>query len=131
MVAEGTAAGTLGVDAKVAVNDGSERARLICIYTVDFRDLEDVKRVLEKLVELGLVDVKGRPIYYKCDAYTHLDIEGQNPYGLRNSLWSSKEVLEGTASLEPLNEDIKTQTTKKRKQATLDSMGVVGKKAKR
>lgn len=94
-VAEATANDELGVSAKVATDDGSGTGRLVAIYTHDYDDKEDVKRVLEKLIELGLVDSGSatRPIYYKCDAYTYLDIKSTNPYGLRASLYSSREVL--------------------------------------
>ncbi|KAL1872560.1 hypothetical protein Plec18167_006678 [Paecilomyces lecythidis] len=94
-VAEATANDELGVAAKVATDDESGGGRLVAIYTHDYDDKKDVKRVLEKLVELRLVD-KGagaRPIYYKCDAYTYLDIKSTNPYGLKASLYSSKDAL--------------------------------------
>ena len=73
LIAEGVANGELGTAAKVATNDGSNdgEARLICVYTKDFSDWEDVRRVLIRLVELGLVKRKGplgeqRGVYYKC-----------------------------------------------------------------
>ncbi|OKO97440.1 UPF0696 protein C11orf68 -like protein [Penicillium subrubescens] len=87
--------GDLGEAAKVATDDGSGQARLICVYTKDFSDKEDVKRVLLTLVEKGLVDEESRPIYYKCDAYTHLDIKSNNAYGLKASLFSSRDILTG------------------------------------
>ena len=67
--------GHLGVAAKVATDDGEagNKARLIAIYTRDYEDREDVKRVLKKLVELNLVRRGERPIYYKRDALTYLD----------------------------------------------------------
>lgn len=87
--------GKLGDAAKVATDEGSSQARLICVYTRDFSDKADVKRVLKALVETGLVDEESRPIYYKCDAYTHLDIKSKNEYGLKASLFSSRDVLSG------------------------------------
>lgn len=87
--------GKLGTTAKVATNDGSGNARLICVYTDDFGDTEDVKRVLRGLAEKELVDAESRPIYYKCDAYTHLDIKSNNDYGLKASMFSSRDVLSG------------------------------------
>ena len=72
-VAEGTARGELGIAAKVATDEGNgDRVpRLICVYTVDFADKEDVRRVLEQLGERGLVGGRGdwgveRLVYYKC-----------------------------------------------------------------
>ena len=93
VVAEATADGSLGPTSKVATHDPADPKRLICVYTYDFADIADVRRVLEKLIDLGLCRSDGRPIYYKCDAYTYLDITSKNPYGLRASLYSSKEVL--------------------------------------
>lgn len=89
--------GDLGDGAKVATDDGSGQSRLICVYTKDFGDKADIKRVLEGMVDVGLVDVGDRPIYYKCDAYTHLDITSKNEYGLKASMYSSRDVLGGKA----------------------------------
>ncbi|PYH65084.1 DUF1917 domain-containing protein [Aspergillus vadensis CBS 113365] len=100
VVAEATAKGELGFGAKVATatatagggeEGGSNKTRLICIYTKDYEDRADVERVLRKMVALELVDLDGRPIYYKCDAYTHLDIKGGNVWGLRASMYSSRD----------------------------------------
>jgi len=67
VIARNTVNNELGIAAKVAPDDGSTRVdRLMCIYTKDFTDMEDVTRVLKKLKELGLVEAKGRAIYYKC-----------------------------------------------------------------
>lgn len=70
VVARATAANELGVAAKVSPKaEDSERqgsARLICIYTRDFQDKDDVARVLGRMRELELVRVNSRPIYYKC-----------------------------------------------------------------
>ena len=96
-VATETAAGRLGCAAKVATDDGqmSDRLnRLVCIYTEDFSDKKDVKRVLERMVDVGLITRKGGEIYYKCDAYTHLGIERWNEWGIKASLYSSKEVFD-------------------------------------
>ncbi|PYH93779.1 DUF1917-domain-containing protein [Aspergillus ellipticus CBS 707.79] len=93
VVVEGTVRGELGFGAKVATDDGrGGRARLIAIYTRDYKDREDVKRVLVRMGELGLVRKGERPVYYKCDAYTHLDVMGNNPWGLKASLFSSRDV---------------------------------------
>ena len=101
LVAYAVAASELGHAAKVATDDGSgnESARLICVYTEDYADKEDILRVLKKLIALGLVSglVSGtgekRPIYYKADCFTHLDIMGGNEWGLKPSLCSSADVL--------------------------------------
>lgn len=70
-VAHATASNELGCEAKVATapdsNDGGA-ARLICIYTKDFADKEDVRRIAQSLNRLGLAASKGsagKLIYYK------------------------------------------------------------------
>lgn len=100
-VCEGVVNGKLGPIAKVqaATKDKEKDSktgaqRLVCIYTRDFADEQDVRRVLDGLCDLGLVRKSDdRPIYYKLDAYTHLGIEGKNEYGLRNSAFSSNDFL--------------------------------------
>ena len=76
LVAEGTGNGELGMAAKVATDGGAgdRVSRLICVYTVDFGDRQDVRRVLQGLVERGLVKKKDmlaeeRVVYYKCGKY--------------------------------------------------------------
>lgn len=70
VVVRATAANELGVAAKVAPKGEDEgrqgSARLICVYTRDFKDKDDVARVLGRMRELELVRVNSRPIYYKC-----------------------------------------------------------------
>lgn len=71
VVARNTINNDLGIAAKVASNDGDPaKLRLMCIYTKDFSDTEDVNRVVQKMKSLGLVDIKQKPIYYKCGMYS-------------------------------------------------------------
>jgi hypothetical protein len=93
LIAEATAEGKLGPTSKAATPNEFEPLNLICIYTYDFTDTEDVRRVLEELIDLGACDRDGKPIYYKCDAYTYLDLKSDNEYRIRASLYSSKEIL--------------------------------------
>jgi hypothetical protein len=67
IVAHAVATNQLGQLAKVAPRDASSSRteRLICIYTKDFSDKEDVVRVLRKIKDLDLID-SGKGIYYKC-----------------------------------------------------------------
>lgn len=92
-VAEATAAGKLGMTSKVATFNPSQHTSLVCVYTADFRNVDDVKRVLTQLADLGLCAAQGRPIYYKCDAYTYLDINSKNAYQIRASMYSSCDML--------------------------------------
>jgi hypothetical protein len=64
-VARATANNELGIAAKVETRVEQEKARLICVYTRDFRDKDDVARVLNRMRELELVRPGGRQIYYK------------------------------------------------------------------
>jgi hypothetical protein len=67
VVARATANNELGIAAKVSPDDGDDRKdRVICIYTKDFTDMKDVSRVVHKLKQLGVIDSRGKPIYYKC-----------------------------------------------------------------
>lgn len=97
-IVQGVVDGKLGTAAKVATagseRKGGEAVRLICVYTANFEDLQDVKRVLGGLVKMGLMPVeRSRSIYYKCDAWTHLGIEGSNEFGLKASMYASKDLL--------------------------------------
>lgn len=80
LVAEATAEGKLGITSKAATPSPIDPINLICVYTYDFTDTEDVQRVLESLVELGLCQRDGKAIFYKCDAYTYLGIKSDNKF---------------------------------------------------
>lgn len=118
-VCDGTVRNRLGINSKVAVGDNQRGPeRLICIYTKDFSDIEDVRRVLEEIIDLGLIQRNSpRGIYYKCDAWTYLGIESNNPYGLRASHYSSKDVLGGG------NATSQKKPALTKKQATLEGFG--------
>ncbi|KAL6870251.1 DUF1917 domain-containing protein [Trichoderma novae-zelandiae] len=100
IVAKATANNELGIAAKVAPRSPLEdprKDRLLCIYTADFADKADVGRVLQKLRELKLVEARGRPIYYKPDAFTYLGISHGNVWGLRASIYSSTDKFPSRA----------------------------------
>lgn len=62
-------AGELGTSAKVSTARGTPdptKERVICVYTVDYKDLDDVGRVRDRLFELGWQ----RTLYYKADYQT-------------------------------------------------------------
>ncbi|KAL4740071.1 hypothetical protein BDV11DRAFT_186114 [Aspergillus similis] len=97
-VADATMKGLLGIGAKVATlseADVQGKARFMAVYTRDYDDIVDVKRVLKKLVELELVKRGERPIYYKRDALTYLNIKSGNRYGMKVTVLSSVDVLGG------------------------------------
>ncbi|KAL6804467.1 DUF1917 domain-containing protein [Trichoderma sp. SZMC 28012] len=96
IVAKATANNELGIAAKVAPRSPLEdprKDRILCIYTSDFSDKADVGRVLQKMRELKLVEARGRPIYYKPDAFTYIGISHGNAWGLRASIYSSGDVF--------------------------------------
>lgn len=70
IVAEATSHGKLGPTSKVGTYDpyDTKDETLICVYTHDFTDVEDVRRVLDELLALNLCRSEGKRIYYKCDA---------------------------------------------------------------
>ncbi|KAF1838398.1 DUF1917-domain-containing protein [Decorospora gaudefroyi] len=83
----------LGCGSKVATDNG-EDARLICVYTQNFQDANDVARVLYELETMGLVNAD-RAIYYKPDAYTYLDLKRGTAakYGLQASMYNSRSMM--------------------------------------
>jgi len=94
VVARATCNNELGTVAKVAPDNGEPgKVRLICIYTKDFNDLGDVERVVRKMRNLGLVTTSGKPIYYKPNAYTYLELNSDNRWSIKTSLYSSADVL--------------------------------------
>ncbi|NHJ48445.1 MAG: DUF1917 domain-containing protein [Asgard group archaeon] len=70
-IAKATIDGELGITAKVstALSEIKEHF-VICVYTENYFDLEDVNRVRDKLTELGITQT----LYYKPDLYTYLGI---------------------------------------------------------
>ncbi|CAF3466267.1 hypothetical protein SNK03_012470 [Fusarium graminearum] len=97
IIAKATANNELGIAAKVAprpADDDFRKDRLVCVYTADFADKADVGRVLQKLRELRLVEIRGRPIYYKPDAYTYIGISFGNPWGLKASIYNSSDIFQ-------------------------------------
>lgn len=120
LVAEGVAENRLGTAAKVATagSNPNEAQRLICVYTKDFSDVDDVRRVLLELVNMGLLQRDAsRGIYYKCDAYTYLNLNSGNEYGIQASFYSSKDML-NTAKRK---EHPVAAGSQRKKQTTLDS----------
>ncbi|KAI9690613.1 MAG: hypothetical protein M1820_009970 [Bogoriella megaspora] len=98
LVAEAVVDGKLGPLAKVppeGSTDHSSGESVVIVYTYDFTDQKDVKRVLQELHNMDLVPGEGggKPIYYKTDAYTTLGIKSDNPYNLRASTYKSDEVM--------------------------------------
>ncbi|RYP84096.1 hypothetical protein DL769_001241 [Monosporascus sp. CRB-8-3] len=92
LVAMATAKGELGIAAKVeprpipTVPGPVKKGRLICIYTYDFRDKGDIKRVLSKMRDLGLVAAPGdgKRCWYKTDlALAHRTAQNVDSYRMQ------------------------------------------------
>ncbi|KAI2622667.1 DUF1917-domain-containing protein [Hypomontagnella submonticulosa] len=94
-IARATANNELGIAAKVATRSAvdTRTERLICVYTADFTDTKDVRRVAERLKQLGLVQARGKPLYYKPDVYTYLGISHGNPWEIRASIYDTTSML--------------------------------------
>jgi hypothetical protein len=83
LVREATEEGTLGVSAKISTDWGKAhdlvgmiseglggwRDHVICIYTADWRNREDVARVGSRLAEIDAV--RTQTLQYKPDAFTY------------------------------------------------------------
>ena len=59
---------------------------MICVYTDNYADADDVMRVERELRSLGINDV----LYYKPDIYTYFGIYANNPYKIKASVYASK-----------------------------------------
>ena len=72
LIAPATARGELGVSAKTAADEGKgvRVGRWRAVYTADYENRDDVRRVLLRLKELGLVPARGpKLVYYKCGEF--------------------------------------------------------------
>jgi len=83
-IASSTFDGELGVDAKVSTVAQGTSEFVICVYTKNYLDVDDVKRVRKKLAELGFT----QRLYYKPDIYTYLKIYRKTFPGIRASRYA-------------------------------------------
>jgi len=112
-VVQGIIDNRLGPTAKVASHDGNDE-QLICVYTKDFRDVDDVLRVLREIEALGILDANaGRTIYYKHDAFTYLDLKSETArqFGLNASIYNSRTMLAAGPGLQGPTMPQRKQTT--------------------
>ena len=70
MIEDGTRKELLGIASKVSTLQQGKMRHVICVYTYNYLDEEDVFRVREKLRDLGIEEL----LYYKPDIYTKLGI---------------------------------------------------------
>ena len=69
-IAKSTINGELGTSAKVSTAMKKSKRHVICVYTENYIDFEDVMRVQKKLEQLGFTE----RLCYKPDIYTYLGI---------------------------------------------------------
>ncbi|KAL9952493.1 hypothetical protein ACROYT_G039759 [Oculina patagonica] len=85
-VAKAVVSGTLGFAAKVSTRDPEKKTHVICVYTEDFTNEEQVRAVEKGLREVGITTAMS----YKPDVYTTLGIYRKNPWGLREKIYTSQ-----------------------------------------
>lgn len=70
IIAKAVFNGELGTSAKVSTTWQGKERHVICAYTNDYLNIDDVKRVRERLRDLGFKE----KLCYKPDIYTYLSI---------------------------------------------------------
>ena len=85
-VATAVVSGRLGTAAKVSTRDPKESTHVICVYTEDFTDEEQVRAVEKGLKEVGVT----AQMRYKPDIYTTLGIYRNNPWRLKPTIYTSQ-----------------------------------------
>ena len=86
-VAKAVVSGTLGFSAKVFKGDEPKApCFVICVYTKDFTNEEEVWAVEESLRKLGITV----SLCYKPDIYTTLGIYSGNSWGIRPTIYRSR-----------------------------------------
>lgn len=68
--------------AKVAPS-GHPYGHLICVYSYDYKDVNDVMKIRQELFDLGFKD----PLDYKADIYTFLGIYENNIFGISENIY--------------------------------------------
>jgi hypothetical protein len=109
IIAKETYAGTLGSSSKILTRNMSYndmyQPQVICVYTKDFRDLQDVSRVCKRLVELGCGSYVGCgnkrtvcAISYKPCAFTYADINAGNELRITPTIYRRDDDFEALMS---------------------------------
>ena len=78
--------GTLGTASNVFQSDEPATKYVICVYTEDFDNEEEVWAVEKSLRKLGITDV----LHYKPNIYTTLGIYLGNEWGIRPTIYLSR-----------------------------------------
>lgn len=85
-VATAVVSGCLGYAAKVSARDRKKPTHVICVYTEDFTNEEQVRAVEIGLRKVGVTSV----MRYKPDVYTTLGIYRNNRWGLKPTIYTSR-----------------------------------------
>lgn len=85
-VAAAVVSRSLGHAAKVSPRDREKNTHVICVYTEDFTNKEQVQAVEKGLRKIGVTSVMS----YKADVYTTLGIYRDNPWRLKPTIYSSR-----------------------------------------
>lgn len=93
-VVESVLEGRLGTGANLPTLSTSQNRRLR-ISTRDWSDKEDVRRVLDELVPLGLHRPESSDIVYKCDFYAYLNLHAPQKkfYLIPEFMYTSKKMM--------------------------------------
>lgn len=87
-IAKAVVSGTLGTAAKMFKSDSSEEESyyVICVYTEDFTNEEEVWAAEKSLRKLGITE----HLYYKPNIYTTVGIYRENEWGIRPTIYKSR-----------------------------------------
>ena len=87
-IAKAVVSGTLGTAAKMFESDSSEEESyyVICVYTEDFTNEEEVWAAEKSLRKLGITE----RLYYKPNIYTTVGIYRENEWGIRPTIYQSR-----------------------------------------
>ena len=69
------------------IQNKNPNLHVICVFTENWTDKDDVMRVEKELRSLGVTGV----IRYKPDIYTHLNLYHGNKYGIKTTIYESKD----------------------------------------
>jgi len=71
-------------------DDGDARRHVICVYTPDYQDIDDVMKVENRMRSAGIAGW----LTYKPDIFTYLGIYRNNEWNIRPTLYNSRMVID-------------------------------------
>ena len=87
-IAKAVVGGTSGTAANMFESDSGEQDSyyVICVYTEDFTNEEEVWAAEQSLRKLGITEI----LHYKPNIYTTLGIYSRNEWGIRPTIYQSR-----------------------------------------